>query len=250
MKTKTIRILAGMIAVGALALGQQAKSQKELEAVKAVIGAQTPDARIAAVNDLITNFADTEFKAWALTLAADASEKKGDAVKAMVYAQSALEADPKNYQAMLLLSGELARTTRENDLDREEKLTRAEKLVSDAIAAINAAPKPNPQITDDQWAAAKKDFISQAHENMGLAALARKKNDVAITEFKTAVEGASTPDPTTMVRLASAYDQAGKYDEGLAILAKVLAMPDVNPVVKQFAQSEKTRAEQAKNSKK
>ncbi len=79
-----------------------------------------------------------------------------------------------------------------------------------------------------------------------MAALARKKNDVAITEFKTAVDGAASPDPATMVRLASAYDQAGKYDEGLAVLARVLAMPEVNPQVKQYAQAEKIRAEQGK----
>src|SRR6266849_3621822 len=228
-RIRMISAVAAFALAATLGMAQKVKSQKEAEALQAIQSATTADARIAAVDSLITKFADTEFKAWALTLAADAAQRKGDSVKTVVYAQSALEADPKNYQAMLMISGELARTTRENDLDKEEKLARSEKLVNEAIAAINTAAKPNPQIPDEQWASIKKDFIAQAHENLGLAALARKKNDVAITEFKTAVEGAASPDPATMVRLASAYDQAGKYDEGLAVITRILAMPDINP---------------------
>jgi hypothetical protein len=52
-----------------------------------------------------------------------------------------------------------------------------------------------------------------------------------------------------MVRLASAYDLGGKPDQGIAVLDKVLAMPNLNPVIKQYAAAEKTRAEQAKNKK-
>ena len=74
----------------------------------------------------------------------------------------------------------------------------------------------------------------------------RKKYDVAIAEFKEAVEGASTPDPATMVRLGQAYNQAKKYDEAIAILDKVMAGADVHPQIKQFAQAERVRAIQGK----
>ena len=49
-----------------------------------------------------------------------------------------------------------------------------------------------------------------------------------------------------MVRLASAYSTAGKYDEAVATIDKVLAMPDVHPQVKQVASAEKARALTAK----
>lgn len=247
MKSRMIRVIVACIAAGALGLAQKAKSQKEVDALMAIQTEQNPDARMKKVDDFIAAFADTEFKGWAFQRAAEAAQMKGDSVKSMVYAQSALEADPKNFQAMLFLSGELARTTRENDLDKEEKLARSEKLAKDAIATVNTAPKPNPQITDEQWTTAKKDLVSMAHEDLGLAAMARKKYDIAITEFKASVEGASTPDPASMVRLATAYNDAGKPDEALAILAKLPA--DANPVVKKFAQDQKARAE-AKNGKK
>jgi tetratricopeptide (TPR) repeat protein len=79
-----------------------------------------------------------------------------------------------------------------------------------------------------------------------MVAAVRKKFDVAIAEFKTALEVAPTPNTTTMVRLAGIYDQAGKPDESLALLNKALAAPDLDPAVKRFAEREKTIAEKMK----
>ncbi len=249
MRRKLLACVAGIMAAGLAAAQPKAKSQKELDAFIAIQQATTADARIAAADKFVTSYADSQLKSMALTLAAQAAQSKNDSAKAITYAETALDGDPKNFQAMLVVSGELAKGTRENDLDKEEKLAKSEKMSQEAIVAIDGAPKPNPQITDDQWAGYKKDLKSQAHENLGLAAMARKKYDVAITEFKTAVDDAATPDPATMVRLASAYDLAGKPDQGIAMLDKVLAMPNLNPVIKQYATAEKTRAEQAKNKK-
>ena len=108
-----------------------------------------------------------------------------------------LDADPKNYEAMLLMSGELARSTREHDLDMEEKLTKADKLAHDAIEAVNTATKPNPSLPDDKWEAIKKDKLAEAHRALGMVAMVRKKYDVAITEFKTAVDTGPPSSPPT-----------------------------------------------------
>ena len=67
MKTKVM--LVSLLATAGLATAQKAKSPKELEAVQAVFKAQTPDEKIAAVNNLISKFKDTEFKGFALSLA-------------------------------------------------------------------------------------------------------------------------------------------------------------------------------------
>ena len=249
MRNRFLACVAGFMLAGLLTAQPKAKSQKEVDAYNAVIQAQTPDARIAAADKFVTSFADSELKSMVLTIAAQSAQQKNDYAKAITYAETALETDPKSYQAMLIVSGEIAKNTHENDLDKEEKLGKAEKMAHDAITAIDGAVKPNPQITDEQWAGYKKDMKSQAHENLGLAAMARKKYDVAIAEFKVSVDDAATPDPATMVRLAAAYDQSGKPDDGIAVLNKVLAMPQLNPVVKQYATQEKARAEQAKNKK-
>jgi tetratricopeptide (TPR) repeat protein len=246
------KILKGAIAlmlVAGFATAQKVKSKKEYDAYLEIQNEKDPDQIAKKVDEFLAKYADTQLKTMVLNLAADAQQRKGDSVKALVYAQSALDSDPKDYQAMLLISGELARQTRENDLDKEEKLAKSEKLAHDAINAIQSAAKPNPQVTDDQWAGYKKDLTSQGHEDLGMAALARKKMDVAVAEFKLAVDGAATPDAGTMVRLAAAYNQSGKPDDAIAVCTKVLAMSNLHPAVKKFAETEKARAEQAKNGK-
>ena len=224
----------------------QPKSQKEVEAIQAMFGAQDPDARIKAADSLMTKFADTEFKSLAMYLTAASYEQKNDFEKMVFWCERTLQADAKNYPCMLMLAGGIAKRARENDLDLAEKLTRSDGYAKSALEALKDAPKPNPQMSDNDWAAAKKDYVSQAHEAYALAAVLRKKFDVAIAEFKEAVEGAATPDPATMVRLGQAYNQAKKYDEAIAILDKVMAGADVHPQIKQFAQAERVRAIQAK----
>jgi len=237
--------LAGLIAVAGLAMAQAKVSKKEADAYNSVLAAPSPDVQIEAADKFVTSFADSQLKSTVLFIAANAAERKGDIPKALVYAQSAIDADPKNFQAMILVAGELARGTRENDLDKEEKLARSEKLANDAIATVKTAAKPNPALTDDQWAGYKKDFVAQAHEDLAMIATVRKKYADAITEFTMAVDS-PTPNPSTYVRMATVYDQAGKPDDSLAVLAKVLAMPNLDPMIKRVAEREQAIAQKLK----
>jgi len=246
------RAFAGLLIAGAVCLSHlaaqeiqrqpQVKSQKEAEAVMAIFEAPDADSRIKAAQELLTKFADTEFKAIAMQMIAASYQQKNDFENMVVWAERTLEVDPKSYHAMLMLATGIAQRTREFDLDREEKLTRAEKYAHDAMEILKTLPKPRPDVPDDQWEAAKKDFTAQAHEALALAALARKKYDVAIAEFKLAIEGAANPDPATMVRLGAVYNMTGKYDEAIAVLDKVMADAEVHPTIKQFAQAERARA--------
>jgi tetratricopeptide (TPR) repeat protein len=226
---------------------QKPKSQKEVEALQAVFKTTTADERIAAAQDVLTKFADTEFKPLMLLMIAQAYQMKGDTDNVIIFSERVLkEGDPKSYEAMLMLAESYAQRTREFDLDKEEKLGRADKYGSDALEALKTATKPNPQMPDDQWNELKKEYVARAHQALGLSAMVRKKWDVAITEFKTAVDGSAKPDPATQVRLASAYDAAGKYDEALVILDKLMTQSDLHPSIRQFAQAERVRAMQGK----
>ena len=241
-----------LLVLGAVVLSAQAKapSPAEVKGLQAVVNAPTADARVAAVDDFVKNFPTSEYRSFALTAAADAYESTGNTTKAILYYQQAIEANPKDHNAMLMLAAEVARTTREFDLDKEEKLAKAEKYARDGMALVPSAVKPNPQITDEQWEAVKKDDLARGHEALGLAALARKKYDVAIAEFKTATETEADVQVPTFLRLGSAYTDAGQPDQAIAVLDKVLAMENLSPQLKQVAQGEKSRAEKAKASKK
>jgi tetratricopeptide (TPR) repeat protein len=91
--------------------------------------------------------------------------------------------------------------------------------------------------------------MARGHEALGLIAGARKKNDVAASEYKLAIETAAEPQPTTYIRMAGAYTDSGKPDEAIAALDKVLAMPNLPDQFKKVAQSEKDRAQKVKTAK-
>lgn len=220
----------------------QPKSKGEQDAVMALINAQgagNPDATIKAAEELLTKYADTEFKSLALFMEAISYEQKGDLERAMVFGERVLEIDPKNFQVSLMIGQQLAQRTKENDLDKEEKLVRAEKLLNGTIDGLKTAPKPNPQLPDAQWEEAKKFMTAEAQNGLGLVALTRKKYDVAIKSFEAAV--ASDAQPAYSVRLASALQQSGKNAEAIAIVDKLLADPQLHPQIKEVA----TRLKQA-----
>jgi tetratricopeptide (TPR) repeat protein len=247
MKGLITVLAAAALTVPAVAQKQpQPKSKREAEAIQAIFAAQTPDARIAAAEALLQKFADTEFKAIALQLAAASAEEKNDFEKVVLYSERTIEADPKNYACMLMLARGYAARTREFDLDKEEKLGKADKYAKDALEVLKTVVKPRPDIDDMQWEAAKKDFNAQAYEAMGMAAVVRKKYEDAVTNFKLAIEGSATPDPATKVRMVQALNNLSKWDEALAVLEPMLADTNLNPTIRQFAAQEKVKAAMGK----
>src|ERR1035437_5440924 len=107
-------ILTGILAigVGATCLMAQApppaptakapapKSKAELEALQALQAAVAdPDKAIAAAENLITKFADTDFKGIALYVEADAYQRKGDYDHMLIFAERVLEVSPQDFRA-------------------------------------------------------------------------------------------------------------------------------------------------------
>jgi tetratricopeptide (TPR) repeat protein len=254
---RSIRTVVMAAAIGATALmaqqgkkGPAPKSQNELKAVQAVFTASqqnNPDGVITAAEDLLTKFKDTEFKDTVLMMEAQSYQQKGDKDKEQIYAERALAANPNNFQAALMLADVTVQGTREHDLDLNEKLAKADKYANQAITSVTAAEKPNPQLTDQQWADFKKDMIAQAHDALGMSAIDRKDYDKAISELKMAMDGAAHPEPAYQVRLASAYQSAGKNDEAISLAEKIMNDSQVPQQIRSVAQSIRASAVVAKN---
>jgi tetratricopeptide (TPR) repeat protein len=259
----TLRRIAYATAVFALAiplLAQQAaqqqqgpkpKSQKESEALKKVLTAQQArdwDGEIQAINGVLENFADTEYKPLLLNMAMQAAQQKNDYPQTVIYGERAIQADPNNILGTVMLAQVIAGHTRENDLDKEQSLKKAEDYANKGLDLIknSSAPPPGVAVPADQWPQYKKDSSSQAHDALGQTAVLRKNYPQGIEHFKTALSEAARPDPATMDRLGKAYLESKQYDDAIATADKVLAMGDAQPVVKQFAQQVKDQATKLK----
>jgi tetratricopeptide (TPR) repeat protein len=227
--------------------GPGPKSKEEVQAVTALFQsqAQAADDEIKAAEALLTRFADTDYKAIALEIEAEAYQRKNDNEKAITYGEQALQADPKNYDADNLLANILAATTRDTDLDKDEKLTKAEKYAHDAMDALQAGKPPLfAKATDAAWAKTVAGAQSLAWQALGNVALVRKKTDEAVADFEKGV--AVNPDPILMIRTGRALLAAKRYDDAVTWFQKAIDSPDVPANIKDIAQHDKDRATKAK----
>jgi tetratricopeptide (TPR) repeat protein len=234
----------GQQAAPAQQAGPKVKSQKELDALKKVQAATTPQERLDAIDGVLENFNDTEYKHILLDMAVQTAQQVRDPAKVEIYAERALKEDPKDATAQLAIASTTIQGTKEFDLDKEQKLTKAEKYANSALDSLKNESAPNPQMTPEQWEQAKKQMSAEAHANLGAVASLRKKYDEALTHYKTAAD--EDPDPVILVRLANAYNEAKQPDNAISTCDRILAMNDAPAQIKQIAQSEKAKAEKAK----
>jgi tetratricopeptide (TPR) repeat protein len=247
-------IFSGVAAIAMSAsciLAQAPKVSKgEAEAYNTMIRAAQSgdnDGVIKAADDLVTKYSDTQFKATALMLEAQAYKAKGDVDHAQVYAEQCMAADPKGFQAPLLVGETIVQQTRENDLDKDEKLAKAEKDLNLSIDNAKAAAKPNPAMTDAQWDEQKKYTVAEGQADLGRVAMLRKRYPDAVVQLQAAAD--ADPQPAYLVWLAMSQQQSGKNDEAIATCDKLLSQPNLAPVFQNAAKAIKSDATKAKGAK-
>jgi tetratricopeptide (TPR) repeat protein len=242
---RAIRNIAALTWI-ALALGysplwaQKTKSPKEQQAILAVQLAKTPDERIQAIEKVLTDFADTEFKVALLTMAVQSAQQKDDFAQIVLYGQRLLAADPNNAFALVNLAAETARRTRANDLDMDESLKKVDKWAKAGIEAAKVMPKIRPDVSDADWDGVKKDMEAQAYVALGMAEAVKKNYDGAADDYRKSLETESTPNAATLVRLAQVYMGSGKLDNAVFTLDKAINSPNASDQIKSIATSLKS----------
>jgi len=234
--------------------GPHPKSQKEVDALKQVQSAAQSgnfDAEIAAINNVLENFADTDYKPMLLSMGMDAAQRKGDYPQTIVWGERIIQNDPNDFAARILLAASIAQHTRENDLDKDQSLKKVDDYANKGLDLLKAAsdtPPPGFGGTAADYANFKKDQAGLAQTALAQADELRKKYPDAIEKYKAALAQASHPNPTTMAFLSRAYVENKQYDDAIATADKVLAMSDAQAQVKQFAQAQKDNATKLKGS--
>jgi len=234
--TGILLMTSGLLGLFAQAPAAKPKSNGERKAIAAIqtaASSQDPDAIIKAAENLLNNYADSDYKEYALTMEAQAYQMKKDDDNAQVYADRVLQINPKAFAMELLIADAITPNIKEHDLNKDEEIAKVTKLYNDAIENVKVAVKPNPQISDADWENNRKFTIGRAYNGMGMLASFLKNNDEAIKDYQLAVENDPEQDAYA-TRLAAAYLTAGKKTEALAICDKLLAKPNLHPTIKQF----------------
>jgi tetratricopeptide (TPR) repeat protein len=237
--TGILVLTAGVAGLLAQAPAPKPKSNGERKAIVAIqtaVQSGDTDAVIKASEYLLTNYADTDYKEYALTMEAKAYQTKGDNDNAQVFADRVLQVNPKAYLMQLLIADAITPTIKEFDLNYKDEIAKTTKLYNDAIENAKVAPKPNAQVSDADWENQKKFAVAQAYNGLGMVASIDKKPGDAVKYFQLAVD--NDPDQDAYAtRLASALLNAGKKTEAIAICDKLLVKPDLHPRIKSVVTS-------------
>ncbi len=218
-------LLAVLLSLGvAVSLwGQKAKSQKEYDALKAIEAAYDPDSQIAAVHSLLTTFKNTEFKEWANFMAMNAYSKLNDFENMLLYGEQTLAINPENAEVLTALAYAIPTRTKQFDLDKEAKLSKAEDFARRALRLIPTTEKPNPEVPDEQWLTVKKNLMSQAHDSLGMVAFMRRDFVAAEQAFLQSLQVATDQNALTFYHYANTLKHAGQIDKALEIADKSIA---------------------------
>jgi tetratricopeptide (TPR) repeat protein len=247
-------------APGAAPAGPHPKSAEENSALVALLNgvgdedkATSTAARGAAADvvikdatDLLSKYPDTDYKAIVQMHLAQAYHYKNDDPKAISIGEESLANDPNSYETLLLMSEIYSRSTRPTDLDKDDRLAKADKYAKQALALIPKAPKPNANISDADWTQAQGAENQRAYLSMGYASIVAGKPADADASFQKAFDVFS-PDPVEFLRIGRAYAVGVKnYDEAIKWDDKGIALPSMPDQIKSVATSDKAHWESLK----
>src|ERR1700735_984485 len=112
----------------------QAKSQEELKAYQDAFAKPDAAQAQAAADDFAAKYPDSELRASLYMRVMNLFAQANNSEKVIATGRQAIAADPTNPVPLVQVASALAESTRDNDLDREQRLAEA---VKDAQAAID-----------------------------------------------------------------------------------------------------------------
>ncbi len=213
---KRIAILVVATATALAAQMPQFKSQEEVDAFMALQSAATADARAEAGSSFIATFPNSDALSLAAYLVMLSHQQLNDFENMLLYGEMVLEHDPApsvKVGTLISLASAIPTRTREFDLDKEEKLAKAEDYAKQAMALIPTIAKMDPNMSDDEWLQTKMEFMSQCHEAVGSVAIKREDYEAAEASMRKALDMTPSPQPITMYQLATALSKLGRNDE-------------------------------------
>ncbi len=212
----------------------QAKTQEEFAAFNKIGQAATPDEKIAAAEEFLTKFPETELKGFVRKAEMQAAYQKNDPAKVREYGEMALGMMEDDPEVLITLAYVIPQRVKDTDLDKEQNLGAAEGYAKKALDTLDKLPK-NPALSDEQWKQALSGARAQAYESLGMVAQLRKQIDDAEQNYKKATDLQDNPQTwyrfgLVLVAQAQAADKnkdtaasTKKYEEALAAFEKVVA---------------------------
>jgi tetratricopeptide (TPR) repeat protein len=207
--------VAGQTAAPAGKRPPQAKTQPEFEAYKAAAAITDPAEQDKAADDFAKKFPDSELRTLLYGAVMQRYQQANNADKMLEAAKKTLAIDPDDPAALVGEAQTLAETTRETDLDKDQKVAEAKKDAERALVTVDT-DVPTSGFPPEQLAAFKGFLRSEAYFVLGTISFNAKNWADAEMNLKKSIDALpQQPDAIGVFRLAVALDMQNKIPEAM-----------------------------------
>jgi tetratricopeptide (TPR) repeat protein len=225
----------------------QAKTQDEFKAFQEAATKPTAAEVEAAAADFATKYPQSELKVVLYRKAMYDYQTINNAEKTVAMARKMLALDPNNPEALVTFATVTAQTTRETDLDRDERLNEASANATKALQTVNTDLLIPANAPADRVEAFKNSLRAMAYDALGTVAMVKKDYPTAETNLSKSAELNAMPDPVTYLRLSVALDQQKKYPQALDAANKAVQYSADAPQANNLAKMERDRLQKLVN---
>ena len=220
----------------------QAKSQEELKAYQDAFAKPDAAQAQAAADDFAAKYPDSELRASLYMRVMNLFAQANNSEKVIATGRQAIAADPTNPVPLVQVASALAESTRDNDLDREQRLAEAVKDAQAAIDNIDTGLLAPPNADPARVAAAKHSILTMAYDTIGMVDLDRNDYAAAETSLQKALdESKDSPEGVLYLRLSVAQDKLQQYPQALDSANKAVQYAQDGSAAQNLAKQQQAR---------
>lgn len=226
-----------------VAKAPEAKSQEEFKAYQAATAVTDSVAAEAAADDFAKKYPTSELRVVVYGQILQKAYEAGDSPRVIQLGRKFLAVDPTSPMTLVVTATAIAETTKDTDLDAEQKYGEATKYVDSALQNIETM-LPQPGVAPPQFEMLKSVLRNMAYTAKGYMDMNKKDFPAAEKNFQRAIDAnPAQPDPTLYLRLAVAQDSQRRFAPAFANATKAmeLAQEQNNTSVANLARSERDR---------
>ena len=224
-----------------------AKTQEEFKAYQEATTKASAAEGEAAAAAFATQYPQSDLRLLVYRKAMYDYQNVNNGEKTVAMARKMLALDGNNPEALVTFATVTAQSTRETDLDRDERLNEAAADALKALQTINTDLLIPADAPPDRIAAFKNSIRAMAYDALGTVAMVKKDYPTAETNLSKSAELNAMPDPVTYLRLSVALDQQKKYPQALDAANKAVQYSADSPQANNLAKIERDRLQKLVN---
>jgi tetratricopeptide (TPR) repeat protein len=200
----------------------QAKTKPEYDAYNEAIKLTDPAALEKAADDFAAKFPDSELRVSLYSVALD--RYQSNQAKMMDMARKVLAIDPDDPGALVRLAQGLLDSTRDTDLDKDQKFAEAKKNAEHALVTVET-DVPTAGYPPEQVSAFKSLVRSDAYFVLGMVPFKSNSWGDAEVNLRKSIEAfPQQPDAFTNLELGVALDMQNKYPEAMKYVDRAVEL--------------------------